>query len=488
MKVVIRGSSARLRSWGSFSISGLVHGAILGWVAFGTVAAPPEPRRSLYDMEIRQSERRIVWYSLRNRLPDVTPVGTRTPRPPRARFKFSQTLVAGRKEDNRPPQMIWMPAPIVSTPKPLPLPNVVAVTPAKPVRAFTAPLEKLTAATAVPVLPQAPEVARAMPGRNASVPAAELAAPVRKFTAPLAAHTISEAPVLPEAPRVAAVLPGGAPPIDPPSMRAPVRAFARPVESEPDSSRSASLPAPPGLSMAPASAEASLAIAGLNPAVTPDLPTPPGAREAGFSAGPALRTEGGTGTPTTSMLEVPGLLARGGDTQGKPTLVGRVLPFTRERLADAPRLPPPALAPPAPRSGEPPETVLRGRYIYTVAIQMPNVTSYSGSWTVWFAEHETNARQEIMRAPVPLRKVDPKYIASAAADRVEGAVRLFGVIRKDGHVDSIVLLKGLDTRLDQSSAEALAKWLFEPARRGGAAVDVDAVFEIPFRLAPKPAR
>ena len=33
--------------------------------------------------------------------------------------------------------------------------------------------------------------------------------------------------------------------------------------------------------------------------------------------------------------------------------------------------------------------------------------------------------------------------------------------------------------------EALAKWRFEPATRDGAPVEVDAVFEIPFRLAPK---
>ncbi len=488
MKVVIRGTGARLRCWGSFSISGLIHGAILGWVAFGTAAAPPEPRRSLYDMEIRPSEHRIVWYSLRNRLPDVTAAGPRDPRPARARFKFSQTLVAGRKEDNRPPQMIWMPAPAVNTPKPLPLPNLVAVTPAKPVRTFIPPPVKLPAGTAVPALPEAPEVARVVPGRGAYVLAAAPAAPVRGFTAPAAARTVPVAPALPDAPRVAVALPGAAPPIDQPSLSAPVRAFTRPVESQPGASLPASLPAAPGISAAPASAEASLAIAGLNPAVTPDLPRPPGSREAGFSAGPVLRTDGGTGTSTTSMLEVPGLLARGGDTQGKPTLVGRVLPFTRESLAAAPRLPAVVPAPPAPGSGEPPESVLGGRYVYTMGIQMPNVTSYSGSWIVWFAEHEANARQEILRAPVPLRKVDPKYIASAAAERVEGAVRLFGVIRKDGHVDHIVLLKGLDARLDQSSQEALGKWLFEPARRGGVAVDVDAVFEIPFRLAPRPAR
>ena len=53
---------------------------------------------------------------------------------------------------------------------------------------------------------------------------------------------------------------------------------------------------------------------------------------------------------------------------------------------------------------------------------------------------------------------------------------------------TVELLQHLDPRLDRSAAEALGKWEFEPARRNGIPVDVDAVFEIPFRLAPKPKR
>jgi TonB family protein len=130
--------------------------------------------------------------------------------------------------------------------------------------------------------------------------------------------------------------------------------------------------------------------------------------------------------------------------------------------------------------------------VYAIAIQMPNVTSFSGSWLVWFAEREPDAagtagaavRQ--MRPPEVVRKVDPKYIAAAAAERVEGTVRLFGVIGKDGHVGGISLLRQLDERLDRSAQEALAKWEFTPALRDGIAVDVDAIFEIPFHLAPRP--
>jgi len=55
-------------------------------------------------------------------------------------------------------------------------------------------------------------------------------------------------------------------------------------------------------------------------------------------------------------------------------------------------------------------------------------------------------------------------------------------------VGGISLLQHLDDRLDRSAEEALGKWRFQPAVRNGVPVDVDAVFEIPFNLAPRAAR
>jgi TonB family protein len=136
-----------------------------------------------------------------------------------------------------------------------------------------------------------------------------------------------------------------------------------------------------------------------------------------------------------------------------------------------------------------PDPALEGRAIYAMTVQMPNTTSYSGSWMIWFAERQQMAgRIGGLSPPVPLRKVDPKYIASAVEDRVEGKVRLAAVIRADGHVDSVRLLQRLDDRLDHSAEEAMDKWRFEPAVRNGQPVEVDAVIEIPFRLAPQVGR
>ena len=57
---------------------------------------------------------------------------------------------------------------------------------------------------------------------------------------------------------------------------------------------------------------------------------------------------------------------------------------------------------------------------------------------MWFAERdERMGEAPVIRLPVPLRKVDPKYIASAVAERVEGRVQFSGIVRMDGRIDEL---------------------------------------------------
>ena len=63
---------------------------------------------------------------------------------------------------------------------------------------------------------------------------------------------------------------------------------------------------------------------------------------------------------------------------------------------------------------------------------------------------------------------------------MQGEVVLYGIIRKDGSVDSIQVLRGLDPQLDQNAIQALSEWKFRPATRAGHPVDVEAVVHIPF--------
>jgi len=278
-------------------------------------------------------------------------------------------------------------------------------------------------------------------------------------------------------------------------LRAPPKPFTPPAATPPGTATVALADAPDVSRNADRLPDASLAIVGLNPAKAPDFTPPAGSRAVGFSAGPEILPDGGAKANDAATLVIPGLLARGGLKESQPTLMAGVLATPRRDVMAAIRAvpeSPPAAAPEsrAARVSNAPDPRLEGRVVYSIAIQMPNITSYYGSWLVWFAERDRTAPSAgvTVRPPAPTRKVDPKYIAAAASERVEGVVRLFAIIRKDGSIDSVALIRHLDDRLDRSAAEALAKWQFEPALRDGIPVDVDAIFEIPFRLAPRTAK
>jgi len=158
---------------------------------------------------------------------------------------------------------------------------------------------------------------------------------------------------------------------------------------------------------------------------------------------------------------------------------------------DAPSDPPPVrTAPPnfadlAP--GAKPEAIFASKRVYTVHVNMPNLSSATGSWILNFSELQNDGRRvaDEVSSPQPLRKVDPKYPPTLIAEHVEGEVVLYAVIRKDGSVDSIQLVKGIDEQLDANAMHALAQWKFQPAEKHGQTIDLEAIVHIPFRA---PAR
>lgn len=252
----------------------------------------------------------------------------------------------------------------------------------------------------------------------------------------------------------------------------------------------------------------------------PNLEIPLGNLSARFAAAPSLQGSGdgiggggsgtggsGNGDGANGGSGPPGIMISGGD----PEKVGRVAgppsappsrplptrpqprgPATRSDL----RLPSPGVSPVGPRgtpslgpgySGsplEPADPVFGPKRIYTLHINMPNLTSAAGSWILRFAELNPDGESSNvdLSAPSPIRKVDPRYPPVLMEQRVEGEVRLYAIIRADGTVDSIEVLRSVHRELDRYSMEALAKWHFRPAGRNGKPVDVEAVISIPFRL------
>lgn len=134
--------------------------------------------------------------------------------------------------------------------------------------------------------------------------------------------------------------------------------------------------------------------------------------------------------------------------------------------------------------GSPPEQIFSSRHVYAMNVNMPNLNSVTGSWIIHFSELHLPGTARLsgeLSAPNPLRKVDPKYPADMMKEHVEGEVILYGVIRADGTVDSIQLVKGIDKQLDANAVEAFSQWKFHPATKGGQFVDIETIVHIPFR-------
>lgn len=138
-----------------------------------------------------------------------------------------------------------------------------------------------------------------------------------------------------------------------------------------------------------------------------------------------------------------------------------------------------ALAP-----GAPPEQLLSGK-VFSMHVSTPNTTSTRGSWTVSFSQlgadpHAATKPDDALSGPEPIYTADPKYPPETMAEHIAGYVVLYAIIRKDGSVDSVQLVRGLDPRLDKAAMEAFAQWKFRPGSRAGAPVDIEAVIHVPF--------
>jgi protein TonB len=143
--------------------------------------------------------------------------------------------------------------------------------------------------------------------------------------------------------------------------------------------------------------------------------------------------------------------------------------------------------------GAKPETVFAYKKVYTLNVNMPNLNSATGSWILNFSElhddagyaHHAQQTAELS-GPVPLQKVDPKYPPTLIAERVTGEVILYAVIRRDGSVDAIQLVRGIDPQLDANAIRALRQWKFRPGAKQGTPVELEAIVHIPFHLPETP--
>jgi protein TonB len=84
--------------------------------------------------------------------------------------------------------------------------------------------------------------------------------------------------------------------------------------------------------------------------------------------------------------------------------------------------------------------------------------------------------------PRLLREVKAQYSDDARKRGITGDVLLEIVIKSDGSVGDVKVLRGLGAGLDERAVSAVRSWRFAPARRLGSPVDVIVEVEVEFSL------
>lgn len=125
--------------------------------------------------------------------------------------------------------------------------------------------------------------------------------------------------------------------------------------------------------------------------------------------------------------------------------------------------------------------VFGDKVFHSMALNMPNLNSATGSWVIHFAELDPGHKEGELTAPRSTEKSDPGYPLELIRSNVHGMVSLYAVIDAEGNVSGVRVLNSPDERLDAYAAKALYLCKFQPAERAGKPVALEALVMIPFR-------
>src|SRR4051794_2538865 len=84
--------------------------------------------------------------------------------------------------------------------------------------------------------------------------------------------------------------------------------------------------------------------------------------------------------------------------------------------------------------------------------------------------------------PEELDRVIPRYPPMARRSGIQGAVVVRGIVRRDGTIDNVEVIKDLPQGLGDAAAEAVGRWRFRPATYHGEPIDVYYTVTVNFRL------
>jgi TonB family protein len=124
-------------------------------------------------------------------------------------------------------------------------------------------------------------------------------------------------------------------------------------------------------------------------------------------------------------------------------------------------------------------TKLRGVTLDKVSLDKP-----PDPWRDPSIERLPRATKAGVTSPVTIRAIDPTYSSEAMRHQIQGRVELEAVVRADGSVGEVRVVKSLDAfyGLDDQAVKAARRWTFKPATIAGEPVDTIVVLEMTFRL------
>ncbi|HYI07437.1 MAG TPA: TonB family protein [Thermoanaerobaculia bacterium] len=84
--------------------------------------------------------------------------------------------------------------------------------------------------------------------------------------------------------------------------------------------------------------------------------------------------------------------------------------------------------------------------------------------------------------PEELDRVIPRYPSAARRQGVQGPVVVRGIVRRDGTIDNLEIIKDLPYGLGEEARRAVSRWRFRPATFRGEPIDVYYTVTVNFRL------
>ena len=90
-----------------------------------------------------------------------------------------------------------------------------------------------------------------------------------------------------------------------------------------------------------------------------------------------------------------------------------------------------------------------------------------------------------MTPPTVQSRVEPHYTPEAARAKASGTVVLQAVVKTDGTIDILRVVRGLPYGLTDSAIDAIKQWRFQPGQQNGQNADIALNVEVNFNLDTK---